>query len=118
MSKVTKDSWETLPIPEQHHELNFDAEFTSDEFAKLARGFKPREMEDKWFIYMEENTLYFHRSWTGFCIFVVDFAQVLSDKYKVSRVLVNRDTDQYTEMHDALDIILIQDLFHFILKYN
>lgn len=30
-------------------------------------------MEDKWFWYMEGDTLYIHRSWTGFCIYIVEF---------------------------------------------
>ena len=31
-------------------------------------------MEDKWFIYWKEGMLFFQRSWTGFCIYVVRFA--------------------------------------------
>ena len=30
-------------------------------------------MEDKWFIFMENGILYFHRSWTGVCIYQVHF---------------------------------------------
>lgn len=29
-------------------------------------------MEDKWFSYMDENTLYAHRSWTGYCIYIIE----------------------------------------------
>jgi len=33
-------------------------------------GLVPEEIEDKWFIYWEDDTLFFHRSWTGNCIYV------------------------------------------------
>ena len=29
--------------------------------------------EDKWFIYWENDTLFFHRSWTGVCVYIVRF---------------------------------------------
>lgn len=29
-------------------------------------------MEDKWFSYMDENTLYAHCSWTGYCIYIIE----------------------------------------------
>ena len=29
-------------------------------------------MEDKWFSYMDGNTLYAHRSWTGYCIYIIE----------------------------------------------
>ena len=34
-------------------------------------GVVPSEMEDKWFIYCEDEWLNFHRSWTGAHIFAL-----------------------------------------------
>ncbi len=59
--------------------------------AALRRGHIPQEMEDKWFWYMEGDTLYAHRSWTGFCIYRVDFKP--DDKHLVT---VSRDKEQYS----------------------
>jgi len=28
-------------------------------------------MEDKWFIFLEDDWLYLHRSWTGTCVYKV-----------------------------------------------
>ena len=47
-------------------------------------------MEDKWFWYMEGPTLWAHRSWTGHCIYRIDFGE--GDNHVVS---VNRDPAQY-----------------------
>jgi hypothetical protein len=51
-------------------------------------------MEDKWFVYLEEDCLYFHRSWTGTCIYMVRLREV-SGGYAVAESWVNRDPDQY-----------------------
>lgn len=67
-SSATSESWKRepftdgIPIP---YETTFDA----GEFALLAAGFVPQEMEDKWFVYYEEPYLFFHRSWTGKAVY-------------------------------------------------
>jgi hypothetical protein len=40
--------------------------FTEEQYQKLQEGLVPKAMEDKWYIYFENDCLYFHRSWTGF----------------------------------------------------
>ena len=45
-------------------------------------------MEDKWFSYMDGNTLYAHRSWTGYCIYIIE----INVETGVHDVTVNRDT--------------------------
>lgn len=107
-----KGSWSNKPMPEQHSTLNYNAEFTSEEFKKIAYGLIPQAMEDKWFIYMGENknTLYLHRSWTGICIFEVDFVKTETGTYKVQRVLVNRNMEDNTNTDDRHDIELLDML--------
>jgi len=49
-------------------------------------------MEDKWFWYFENDTLYAHRSWTGYCIYSIRF----NHSTDTHRVTVNRDRKQYS----------------------
>ncbi|MBS0472742.1 MAG: hypothetical protein JSR60_16845 [Proteobacteria bacterium] len=51
--------------------LAYARSFTPDEFARLADGFIPKQMEDKWFIYFVEPYLFLHRSWNGLPIYRV-----------------------------------------------
>lgn len=49
----------------------------AEQLQKLLLGFKPREMEDKWFVYSEgaddgRLVVRFYRSWTGFEIAEMD----------------------------------------------
>jgi hypothetical protein len=68
-------------------------------------------MDDKWFIYYEEdeNKLYMHRSWTGYCVWIVKFEDK-EDHFEAISAVANRDPAQYsgdddTDVHDLLDII-------------
>jgi hypothetical protein len=63
---ATRQSWPNLhPLPTEHAQLMVERAFTQHEYAQIARGLIPEEMEDKWFIYLEDMTLYVHRNWTG-----------------------------------------------------
>lgn len=79
-----RDSWEAKPMSAGRAPLKIDRVFTPAEFERISYGFIPRQMEDKWFIYFEENWLYVHRSWTGDCIFQVKFVQSY-DRYLIGQ---------------------------------
>lgn len=77
-------------MPEQHDTFIFQRPLTSQQMAALRRGNIPQEMEDKWFWFMEGDTLFAHRSWTGICVYRIEFKP---DNNHV--VTVNRDPEQY-----------------------
>src|SRR6266446_8195881 len=68
---ANQDSWEILPLPANRISLGFVATYDDSEAERIRQGFIPRRIEDKWFVYFKEDWLYFHRSWTGACIFGV-----------------------------------------------
>jgi len=65
---ATRSSWVNFPIKELT-KVDIDLKFSEDQFLKIKNGFIPRQMEDKWFIFYEDDCLYFHRSWSGFGVF-------------------------------------------------
>ena len=85
-----RGDWKTEPMPEQHETFVLNRAFSDEEMDALRRGNVPQAMEDKWFRYMEGPTLWAHRSWTGYCIYRIDFKE---DNAHV--VTVNRDPEQY-----------------------
>ena len=92
---ATRRSWINQPLPEKRVALALRREFTAREFESLSRGLIPEAMEDKWFIFMEGGTMFFHRSWTGHCIYQLTLKKK-AETYSVSDVLVNRDPSQYS----------------------
>ncbi len=85
-----KNDWNNSEMPEKRDTFFLRRDFTAGQMEALRRGNIPQEMEDKWFWYMENDTLFAHRSWTGICIYIIDFH---SDGNH--RVTVNRNPDEY-----------------------
>ena len=95
-------------MPEKQAVFELEGTFTDKQMSNLRRGHIPLEMEDKWFWFMEGDTLYAHRSWSGFCIYKIEFGE------KTHRVSVNRDPEQYKGedlISDAQKLIGLLDLW-------
>lgn len=95
-----KNSWKTSPMPEKYSKIKLKVQLTSKELEKLKKGHIPEEMEDKWFMYYQDGKLYCHRSWTGFCIYIVD----IPENGMITNALVNRDSEQYKCTDDKSDV--------------
>ena len=110
---VVKDDWNTIDMPEQHDTFILHRSFSAEEMNALRRGHIPQEMEDKWFWYMEGDTLFAHRSWTGYCIYRIDFK---NDGDHL--VTVNRDRDQYGCTSTDEDLDKLNDLLDWWTEKN
>jgi hypothetical protein len=86
--KADKKSRGTHPITENKIALDIHAEYSEAEYEKISEGFQPYDMDQKWFIYMEDDTLWFHRSWTGECIFEARLAKE-GGKYAIKEAFVD-----------------------------
>ena len=104
---VKRNDWKALDMPAQHESFVFRRPFTDHQMKILRAGHIPQEMEDKWFWYMEGDTLYAHRSWTGICIYRVDFRP--DHRHLVT---VNRDPEQYACASLEEDAEKLNDLFN------
>src|ERR1700752_4586701 len=101
--EATRQSWPNLkPLPEQSAQLFLNRQFTQDEYDLIGEGLIPEAMEDKWFIFLEDDVVYLHRSWTGFCIYQVSLAKDGAN-YAVAKALVNREPNQYAATDDRYD---------------
>ena len=110
---VKKSDWKTEPMPAKHQQVACVKEYSPEEFNKIKSGVKPKVMEDKWFIYFEDNRLYFHRSWTGYCIYVVEF-ETCENKNRISSITINQDPEQSIETDTEWNVkfvLYLIDLF-------
>jgi hypothetical protein len=101
-------------MPESVVRLQFDESYSAEEYAVVVRGLVPQEMEDKWFIYEDGGVMYFHRSWTGACIYRVHF-EAADDRYRVVEVLVSRDREQYRGDDERYEARLLRFLINNLL---
>jgi len=100
----SRDSGEKLqPMPESYIAVPLDFYLDARQAARVRQGFIPAQMEEKWFAYFENNTLYQHRSWTGYCIDQTHFVEE-GEGLRATHAEVNRDFGQYQNTDDAEDI--------------
>ena len=103
---AVKTDWKTLEMPEANECFKLERKISGEELNNLRYGHIPHEMEDKWFSYMDGNTLYAHRSWTGYCIYIIE----INEGTGIHDVTVNRDTEQYRCNSINEDIKTVNDL--------
>ncbi len=111
MKKAQKHDWKTEEMPLETETFSMEIELSESEYEQLQNGIIPQEMEDKWFIYFEEDTLYIHRSWTEFCIYILEFPKAFQKSKRFS-VIVNRNVKQHLETDIEKDKIMITILIN------
>lgn len=112
--KARKTSWgKCKPMPKENIVITFHHEFSHNDYEKLQYGIVPQEMEDKWFIYFEDDKLYCYRSWTGYCIYIVDF-----QGSSINKVTINRDREQHTETDNDWDCQFVVYLINLLLLHK
>ena len=92
-------------MTEPKEPLGLELEYSSTEMDSIRRGYKPTGMEDKWFLWFADNVLHMHRSWTGTCIYQVQFVAAGIDRFRAVTVVASRDPiirDLPTEAEDKV----------------
>ena len=109
--------WEIEPLPSQRTTIFIERTFSEEAMAQIRGGLIPEQQEDKWFIYWNDDALFFHRSWTGYCIYVVHFAKERG-LWKMTKAEVNRNSEQYSENSDDKDAEMISYLMNVLLLHQ
>jgi hypothetical protein len=111
---ATKDHWDHTPILKPKR-LDIELNFSEEQYSLLKAGLLPDAMEDKWFIYCEDDTLHCHRSWTGYGIYEAKLVKT-TEGYSIKEFLVERDAEHYLgdDDHDRGNFMFLiaQGLLH------
>ena len=76
--------------------------WTGEEMDAIRRGRLPGSMDDKWFAFMESDTLFLHRSWTGHGIYEATF-ELHDDGRVIVSATVTGDHDHYRRSSDPVE---------------
>jgi 8-oxo-dGTP diphosphatase len=112
MQQVVKSDWQLYQLPEERALLKVSRVFDRSQMERIRKGHKPTDMDDRWFVYFENNNLYLHRSWTGYCVYVISFSEIDKGAWQITQCLVSRDAEQYGETNDEASI----NLLHLVLN--
>lgn len=104
-------------MPVKKTTIRLERFYSAAEMEIIRRGVVPEVMEDKWFIYWLDETLYLHRSWTGVCVFAVRFAAE-GEGWRMVEADVNRDPEQYKSTDDAEDAKTVSYLVDVLLLHK
>lgn len=91
---ATASSWTTNPMPDAHETIDMDVHLSGEALDMIRYGHIPEAMEDHWFMYCDEDTIHYYRSWTGFCIYEANYRMDGGDAH-IFRLMANRDKEQY-----------------------
>lgn len=92
---ATKDSWQIQPMPEKYATTPMNFDISKEDMSIVKMGHIPDAMEDHWFMYCDDDSIRYYRSWTGFCMFIAKYKEV-DGNYRITELQVNRDPSQYT----------------------
>lgn len=112
--RATAVSWPNKPMSDARKELLLDGQYSREEFVTISLGFVPQTPADKWFIYLDGEWLYFHRSASGSCIFQLQITPS-EDGYVADVLLVNQHPRQYRSLSDEYDVALVSYLIDAVL---
>lgn len=112
VKNATRSDWHDLhEMPAKFVAIDLEPHFYDPEVViRMKRGFIPKEMEQKWFIYYNDEYIYFHRSWTGNLIYKVYIYEGDDGEWVITCADVNRDPEQYGGTDNAEDERIIFEL--------
>ena len=100
--KGIKSDLRTVDMPETFEVATMNRSLSEEEYQALVFGFIPRDTDDRWFLYAQDDWVYLHRSWTGHCIFKLKL-EVSSGNVTLTDIHINRDPDQYRSVNTQAD---------------
>jgi hypothetical protein len=69
--RVSREERATISMPANKVKLDFHRQFSEQEFERISCGLNPIDLDEKWFIFQEHQSICFHQSWTGECLYVL-----------------------------------------------
>lgn len=100
---VTRDEWKLHKMPKAHATIRVNRDFSAEEMKRIKLGFRPDSMDDHWFLFYEKDCLHIHRSWTGYCIYIVRFENEARD-HVACQLQANRNPKQCGAGDDSYDM--------------
>lgn len=106
--KANADSWKCTPFS-KCKKIDCNIVLTKKEFEILSMGHIPEVMEDHWFMFCDENSINYFRSWTGIQIFK-GYYKLEENSYIIYALEINDNKDEYNETNINSSLILFNDL--------
>ncbi|MEU1710274.1 hypothetical protein ABZ478_33760 [Streptomyces sp. NPDC005706] len=85
-----------------------DRVWTDEDWDRIRHGYRARDMDEKWNLFVEDDVLYMHRSWTGHGVYEVSFAPAAGRGRRIASAVVEADGKRHRSMGDAYDCLMME----------
>lgn len=85
-----------------------DRVWTDEDWDRIRRGYRARDMDEKWNVFVEGDVLFMHRSWTGHGVYEVSFAPAAGRGRRIASAVVEADGERYRSMGDEYDCLMME----------
>lgn len=102
-------------FPDKYETNRLDLEISTAEFKTFEDGIFGGSMDEKWNVFVFDDTIYFARSWTNFCIYKV-FVKRQAQTVILSYFQVSRDDNHYKSKDLEYDTLLLKKLLQMFLQ--
>ena len=120
LDELTKQDFDYLimaaAVSDFRVENSSEFKITKEEMNILKMGHIPEVMEDHWFMYCDDNSINYYRSWTGIQIFKA-YYKIVDDEYVIYEIDVNNNKDEYNEENIQKSVELAKKLISNECKY-
>lgn len=73
--------------------VDYQRRFDQQELDLISLGHRPADMDDKWMVFQEGNSIYCHRSWTGQCSY-----RLILEGARIKKTVTNGDRETQLAM--------------------
>jgi hypothetical protein len=79
-----------------------------DEWARIKLGYTAKGMDEKWNVFVEGQTAFLHRSWTGHGIYEASFTAVAGGGWRICAAAVESAPDRHRRRSDRRDRVMLE----------
>ena len=116
MEIATRDSRKIKPMANDAILVLIALRFSKTEIDSIKCGFIPKQMEQKWFIFYENDWIYLHRAWTGYCIYKLKIKQVEKNEFSFYQLWIDCDKAISQDPNDEANILFVNSLLNSLSK--
>ncbi|QNE79017.1 hypothetical protein F0344_01760 [Streptomyces finlayi] len=85
-----------------------DRVWTDEDWDRIRLGYRARDMDEKWQVFVEGDVVFMHRSWTGRGVYEASFAPVTGGGRRITSAVVEADGERYRSIGDEYDRLMME----------
>jgi hypothetical protein len=82
--------------------------WADEEWQSIQLGYRSRDMDEKWNVFVEGDVAFVHRSWTGHGVFEASFVPANGGGWRVAAAVVESDPARYRRNSDEYDRVMLE----------